>query len=74
MFSRQRFSNATKHKEKRVSTPRPEIISNEFLWPTCSRHGKRHKGRFLVSEKACFSSGQSGRMMKDFPKTKLRRR
>lgn len=49
------FSNAHKNKDERVSTSRPQGISNESLWPTCASCGKRYEGRCLSSRLGYFS-------------------
>uniref|UniRef100_M1DD70 Zinc knuckle family protein n=1 Tax=Solanum tuberosum TaxID=4113 RepID=M1DD70_SOLTU len=73
-FSGQGFSNDPIHKDERVSTSRPQGISNESLWPSCARCGKSHEGRCLASREGCFSCGESGHVMKDCSKAKVTRR
>ena len=49
-------------------------MSNEYVWPSCARCGKRIEGRCLASRDGCFSCGESGHMMKYFPKAKATRK
>uniref|UniRef100_M1DY98 Gag-pol polyprotein n=1 Tax=Solanum tuberosum TaxID=4113 RepID=M1DY98_SOLTU len=51
----------------------PQGMSNESLWPSCARCGKRHDGRCLASREGCSSCGESGHMMKDCPNAKATR-
>ncbi|WMV58499.1 hypothetical protein MTR67_051884 [Solanum verrucosum] len=64
------FSNDPKYKDEKVSTPRPQGMSNESLWLTCSRCGKRHEGKCLAGRDGCFGCGESSHMKKDCPKAK----
>jgi len=73
--NRQRFFgqgsfNTGKYKEDKVFSPKTHKISNESLWPTCARCGKRHEGRCLAGREGCFNCDESGHKMRDCPKAK----
>lgn len=40
-FSEAGSSNAPEYKEERVENPKLPKISNEFMWPTCTRFGQK---------------------------------
>ena len=63
-FFVQGFSNSPKYKDERVSTPRPQGISNMSLWPPCDRCGKIYEGRCFTDREGFLSCGENSRMTK----------